>query len=57
MILIIWVNTNPLQKKTRFKNFDYLTLEKNLNNILVKKNSKVDLIKCYFPDKIDQKKY
>jgi phosphoribosylpyrophosphate synthetase len=27
----------PFTKKTRFKNFDYLTLEKNLNEILVKK--------------------
>ena len=47
----------PFTKKTRFKNFDYLSLEKNLNEILVKKKSKLDLIQCYFPDKIDQKKY
>ena len=47
----------PFTKQTRFKNFDYLTLEKDLNEILVKKKSKLDIIKCYFPDKIDHKKY
>tara|TARA_B100001105_G_C22340514_1_gene421084 strand:- start:318 stop:1109 length:792 start_codon:yes stop_codon:yes gene_type:complete len=47
----------PFTKKTRFKDFDYLTLEKDLNEILIKKKSKLDLIKCYFPNKIDQKKY
>jgi len=47
----------PFTKKTRFKNFNYLTLEKDLNEILIKKNSKLDLIKCYFPNVIDQGKY
>ena len=47
----------PFTKKTRFKNFNYLTLEKDLNEILIKKNSKLDLIKCYFPNVIDKGKY
>tara|TARA_B100001123_G_C15243925_1_gene1000147 strand:- start:544 stop:1335 length:792 start_codon:yes stop_codon:yes gene_type:complete len=55
----------PFTKKTRFKNFDYLSLEKELNIILSKKNSRLDIIKCHFPDiiekeyldKINSKKY
>ena len=43
----------PFTKETRFKNFDYLTLEKQLNGILEKKESNLNLIKCYFPEKID----
>ena len=45
----------PFTKKTRFKNFDYLLLESKLNEILSKKSSKLCVIKCYFPDKIDDK--
>ena len=45
----------PFTKKTRFKNFNYLLLENKLNEILSKKNSKLSVIKCYFPDKIDDK--
>ena len=43
----------PFTKKTRFKDFDYLTLEKQLNELLIKKGSKLDIVKCYFPEKID----
>ena len=43
----------PFTKETRFKSFDYLTLEKQLNGILEKKESNLNLIKCYFPEKID----
>ena len=43
----------PFTKETRFKGFDYLTLEKQLNEILEKKESNLNLIKCYFPEKID----
>ena len=45
----------PFTKKTRFKNFDYLSMERQLNEDLVKKNSKLNIIRCYFPDKIDEK--
>ena len=44
----------PFTKKTRFKDFDYLTLEKQLNELLIKKDSKLDIVKCYFPEKIDE---
>ena len=44
----------PFTKKTRFKDFDYMHLEKKLNENLIKKNSKLNIIKCYFPDKIDK---
>ena len=43
----------PFTKKTRFKNFNYLALEKQLNEILIKKESNLNIIKCYFPEKID----
>ena len=43
----------PFTKKTRFKDFDYLTLEKQLNELLIKNGSKLDIVKCYFPEKID----
>ena len=43
----------PFTKETRFKSFDYLTLEKQLNGILEKKESNLNLIKCYFPEKIN----
>jgi len=45
----------PFTKKTRFQEFNYLSLQKDLNNDLIKKNSTLDIIKCHFPDKIDQK--
>ena len=45
----------PFTKKTRFKEFNYLTLEKELNEILVNKNSNLNIIKCHFPDEIDKK--
>ena len=45
----------PFTKKTRFQEFNYLSLEEKLNQELVKKNSKLDIVKCHFPDKIDQK--
>jgi len=45
----------PFTIKTRFKNFDYLSVERQLNEDLVKKNSKLNIIRCYFPDKIDEK--
>ena len=43
----------PFTKKTRFRNFNYLALEKQLNEILIKKESNLNIIKCYFPEKID----
>jgi hypothetical protein len=45
----------PFTKKTRFKEFNYLTLEEQLNQNLIKKNSTLNIIKCHFPDKIDVK--
>ena len=45
----------PFTKKTRFKDFDYLYLEKKLNENLIKKNNKLNMIMCHFPDKIDKK--
>ena len=46
----------PFTKKTRFHNFDHNKLEIQLNeNILIKKNCQVKVIKCYFPDIIDKK--
>ncbi len=42
----------PFTKETRFKNFNHIDLEKNLNEILLGKKSKLKLIKCYYPDKI-----
>jgi len=45
----------PFTKKTRFKEFNYLELEKSLNELLIEKNSKLDVIKCHFPDKIDKR--
>ena len=46
----------PFTKDSRFKNFDYLSLEKELNEDLIKKNSNLDIIKCFFPTKIDNDK-
>ena len=46
----------PFTKKTRFHNFDYGKLEVKLNEeILQKKNCKVKIVKCYFPDIIEKK--
>ena len=39
----------PFTKKTRFKNFDHNELSHELNEILAKKNSKLELIVGYFP--------
>ena len=44
----------PFTKKTRFKEFNYLSLEKELNEDLIKKKSKLNIIKCHFPDKIEE---
>ena len=44
----------PFTKKTRFKDFDYLVLEKELNNVLLKKSGKLDIIRCHFPEKIKE---
>ena len=40
--------------KDKFKN---LIVYAAINEILIKRKSKLDLIKCYFPNDIDQKKY
>ena len=45
----------PFTKKTRFKEFNFLSLENELNENLIKKNSKLNIIKCHFPDKMDEK--
>jgi len=45
----------PFTKKTRFKEFNYLSLEEKLNQNLIKKSSNLNIIQCYFPDKIDKK--
>ena len=47
----------PFTKKTRFKEFDYLILQKELNEIIKKKNCDLDIIKCYFPDNIEEKHF
>ena len=44
----------PFTKKTRFKEFDYLILQKELNEIIKEKNCDLDIIKCYFPDNIEE---
>jgi len=43
----------PFTKKTRFKDFNHLVLEKDLNEILSPKNSNLTIIKCYFPEKVE----
>ena len=40
----------PFTKKTRFKNFDHNKLTNELNEILIKKNSKLETIVGYFPN-------
>ena len=47
----------PFTKKTRFKDFDYLILQKELNETIIKKNCKLDIIKCHFPDNIEEKHF
>ena len=42
----------PFTKGTRFKKFDQKILEKNLNDILIKKKSKLKIITCHWPDSI-----
>ena len=42
----------PFTKETRFKQFDYLILQDQLNKVLGNKNSKLEIIKCHFPGKI-----
>ena len=46
-------NYKPFTKNTRFKDFDHTEMNKNLNVILSKKNSKLDTIVGYFP-KLDR---
>ena len=40
----------PFTKETRFKNFNHETMTKNLNEILFKKDSKLETIVGYFPN-------
>ena len=44
----------PFTKKTRFENFDHVEMTKNLNDILLKKNSKLETLVGYFPKLDDQ---
>ena len=43
----------PFTKKTRFKDFNFLDLHKQLNDILIKRGSNLNIIKCYFPNKVE----
>ena len=52
MTHITQVHTDLLQKKLDLR-INYLALEKQLNEILIKRESNLNLIKCYFPEKID----
>ena len=36
-------------KEIRFENFDHVEMTKNLNDILLKKNSKLETLVGYFP--------
>tara|TARA_B100000989_G_scaffold298975_1_gene291554 strand:+ start:2597 stop:3388 length:792 start_codon:yes stop_codon:yes gene_type:complete len=55
----------PFTKKTRFKDFNYRNLQNNLNEEIKKKNCKLEIICCHFPDSLNpeeikilkQKKY
>jgi hypothetical protein len=40
----------PFTKQTRFKDFDHKLMTKNLNEILLKKNSQLETIVGYFPN-------
>lgn len=44
----------PFTKETRFKNFNHVEMTKNLNDILLKKNSKLETLVGYFPKLDDQ---
>ena len=44
----------PFTKETRFENFDHVEMTKNLNDILLKKNSKLETLVGYFPKLDDQ---
>ena len=41
-------------KKTRFRDFSYIEMTQNLNNILSKKNSKLETLVGYFPKLKDE---
>jgi len=43
----------PFTKKTRFKDFNFLDLHKQLNDILIKRGSNLNIIKCFFPNKVE----
>jgi hypothetical protein len=47
----------PFTKKTRFKDFNFLNLQKELNDILIKKQSNLNIIKCYFPNNIEEETF
>ena len=40
----------PFTKETRFRDFDHKVMTKNLNEILIKKNSKLETFAGYFPN-------
>ena len=44
----------PFTKETRFINFNHLEMTKNLNDILMKKNSKLETLVGFFPKLEDQ---
>ena len=48
-------NYKPFTKSIRFKNFDHIQLQKNLNQKIEYKKSKLKIIKGHFPDKIDER--
>lgn len=43
----------PFTKQTRFKNFNYKDLETNLSEPLFKKNCKIKIICCHFPNSLN----
>ena len=47
----------PFTKKTRFKDFNFLNLQKELNDILIKKQGNLNIIKCYFPNNIEEETF
>lgn len=40
----------PFTKETRFRDFNYKNLENQLNDILLKKNSKLEIFAAFFPE-------
>jgi hypothetical protein len=48
----------PFTKQTRFRDFSHIQMTNNLNDILIKKNSKLETIVGYFPnlDEVSMKK-